>query len=90
MHTGEQYLLSHRRGNYHSPLNTIFSLTESNLVEVEDQLSTRVMNMLPEHFGRRFEEQSRNLESHIFLAITFRLDTFVTMTDLRNNQSILA
>jgi hypothetical protein len=80
MYTVEKCFSSHRCRNDHSPLNTIFPLADSNLIEVENQLSVRMMNVIPDRFDRRFEERTGNLESRVLLGNTFRLDKLVRMT----------
>jgi hypothetical protein len=81
IHTVENGVPSHRRGNGNAALNPIFPLADRNLVDVKDKLSVPVTNMLPERFDRRFTERSRNLKSRVLLGKTFHLDAFALMSD---------
>jgi hypothetical protein len=55
-------------------------LGDTHLVEVEDQLSARVMKIFPKRFGC-FEERTGNLESQVCPGNTFYLKKFVIMMD---------
>jgi hypothetical protein len=59
--------------------NTVFPFAYSNLVEIEDELCTRILDMGLHAFNLCFKKSSRHFQSLVFLRGTFRFKIFVGM-----------
>jgi hypothetical protein len=56
-----------------------FPFTYPNLIQIKNELSAGIVNMVPEAIDRRFEKYSRDFKSLVFLRGTFRLEMFIGM-----------
>jgi hypothetical protein len=55
----ENLFVSHRRRYNHFSFNTVFPFAYSNLLEIEDELCTRILDMGLDVFNACFKKSSR-------------------------------
>jgi hypothetical protein len=70
---------SHRRWDDHFSVNFVFPFTYPNVIQIQNELSSRIVNMVPEAIDRRFEKYLRYFKSLVFLRRTFCLEKFISM-----------
>jgi hypothetical protein len=79
MNPMENHFIPHGQRSNHFSFRTVFPFAYSNLVEIEDALCTRILDMALDVFKTCFNKSSRHFRFLVFLRGTFRLKDFIGM-----------